>query len=111
MQLNRKAGITLTAIAVIAALAWGFWPGPVPVEGVPVVRAPLRVTVEEEGRTRVKDRFIISAPVAGYLQRIQLEVGDAVMQGQTLAAPTRKRSKKIVRDSIFRIVNNLQLFT
>jgi HlyD family secretion protein len=84
-QLNRKTGITLTAIAVVAALAWGFWPGPVPVEGVPVVRAPLRVTVEEEGRTRVKDRFIISAPVAGYLQRIRLEVGDAVTQGQTLA--------------------------
>ena len=85
MQLDRKTGITLTALAVVAALAWGFWPGPVPVEGVPVVRAPLRVTVEEEGRTRVKDRFIISAPVAGYLQRIQLEVGDAVTQGQTLA--------------------------
>jgi HlyD family secretion protein len=85
MQLNRKTGITLTAIAIVAALAWGFWPGPVPVEGAAVVRAPLRVTVEEEGRTRVKDRFIISAPVAGYLQRIQLEVGDAVTQGQTLA--------------------------
>ena len=85
MQLNRKTGITLTAIAVMAALAWGFWPGPVPVEGVQVVRAPLQVTVEEEGRTRVKDRFIISAPVAGYLQRIQLEVGDTVTQGQTLA--------------------------
>jgi HlyD family secretion protein len=85
MQLERKTGITLTALAVVAALAWGFWPGPVPVEGVPVARAPLRVTVEEEGRTRVKDRFIISAPVAGYLQRIQLEVGDAVTQGQTLA--------------------------
>ena len=85
MQLNRKAGITLTASAVVAALAWGFWSGPVSVEGAQVVRAPLRVTVEEEGRTRVKDRFIISAPVAGYLQRIQLEVGDAVTQGQTLA--------------------------
>jgi HlyD family secretion protein len=85
MQLNRKTGITLTALAVMAALVWGFWPGPVPVEGALVVRAPLRVTVEEEGRTRVKDRFVISAPVAGYLQRIELEVGDAVTQGQTLA--------------------------
>ncbi len=85
MQLSRKAGITLTVVVVATALAWGFWPGPVPVEGVPAVRAPLRVTVEEEGRTRVKDRFVISAPVAGYLQRIPLEVGDAVAQGQTLA--------------------------
>jgi len=86
MPFKRKTGITLTAVAIVAALAWGFWPGPVPVEAVPIVRAPLRVTVEEEGRTRVKDRFIISAPVAGYLQRIQLEVGDAVTQGQILAA-------------------------
>jgi len=85
MPFSRKTGITLTAIAITAALLWGFWPGPVPVEVALVVRAPLRVTVEEEGRTRVKDRFIISAPVAGYLQRIQLEVGDAVTQGQTLA--------------------------
>jgi HlyD family secretion protein len=85
MPFSRKTGITLTAIAIMAALLWGFWPGPVPVEVALVVRAPLRVTVEEEGRTRVKDRFIISAPVAGYLQRIQLEVGDAVTQGQTLA--------------------------
>jgi len=85
MQFNRKAGITLTAAVVLAALLWGFWPGPVPVEGAQALRAPLRVTVEEEGRTRVKDRFVISAPVAGYLQRIQLDVGDAVAQGQTLA--------------------------
>jgi len=85
MQLNRTAGLSLTAALVLGALAWGFWPGPVPVEGAAVVRAPLRVTVEEEGRTRVKDRFVISAPVAGYLQRIHLDVGDAVTQGQTLA--------------------------
>ena len=85
ISLNRKTGFIGLALIIAAALAWGFWPGPVPVEGVPAVRAPLRVTVEEEGRTRVKDRFVISAPVAGYLQRIPLEVGDAVAQGQTLA--------------------------
>jgi len=95
MQLNRKAGITFTALAITAALAWGFWPGPVPVEGVPVTRASLQVIVEEEGRTRVKDRFIISAPVAGYLQRIQLEVGDAVTQGQTLAVLEPLRSEAL----------------
>ena len=85
MQYNRKTGIALAGALVVAALAWGFWPGPVPVEGAQALRAPLRVSVEEEGRTRVKDRFVISAPVAGYLQRIRLEVGDAVAQGQTLA--------------------------
>ena len=72
-------------VALLAALAWGFWPSPVLVEVAEVVQAPMSVTVEEEGQTRVKDRFVISAPVAGFLQRIQLDVGDAVDQGQTLA--------------------------
>lgn len=75
----------LLAAVIAAALAWGFWPAPLPVEQASVVRAPLSVTVEEEGVARVKDRFVISAPVAGYLQRITLEVGDSVQQGQVLA--------------------------
>jgi HlyD family secretion protein len=50
-----------------------------------VSRGPLQVTIEEEGRTRVKDRFVISAPVAGYLRRIELDVGDALTEGQTVA--------------------------
>ena len=44
----------------------------------------LTVTIEEEGRTRVIDRFIISAPVDGVACRVQLDVGDSVEQGQTL---------------------------
>jgi HlyD family secretion protein len=85
ISLKRKTGFILLAVAIVAALVWGFWPAPVLVESAAVVRASLSVTVDEEGRTRVKDRFVISAPVAGYLQRITLEVGDAVSQGQTLA--------------------------
>ena len=85
MKINRTTAITLLGLAVLALLVWGFWPAPIVVESAMVVRAPLSETVEEEGQTRVKDRFVISAPVAGYLQRITLEVGDGVTQGQTLA--------------------------
>jgi HlyD family secretion protein len=85
MSLNRTSGFVLLGAVIAAALAWGFWPAPLPVEQASVVRAPLSVTVEEEGIARVKDRFVISAPVAGYLQRIRLEVGDSVQQGQVLA--------------------------
>jgi HlyD family secretion protein len=85
MKINRTATITLLVVVLLALLAWGFWPAPLQVESGIVERAPLRVTVEEEGQTRVKDRFVISAPVAGYLQRILLEVGDTVTRGQTLA--------------------------
>jgi HlyD family secretion protein len=93
MQQGRKTGFVLMVAALLAALAWGFWPSPVLVEVAEVVQAPMSVTVEEEGQTRVKDRFVISAPVAGFLQRIQLDVGDAVDQGQTLATMEPLRSE------------------
>jgi HlyD family secretion protein len=85
MSRSRTIGLIALAIAVLAALAWGFRPRPVLVEVAAVERGPLRIMVEEEGQTRVKDRYVISAPVAGYLQRIELDVGDNVSQGQTLA--------------------------
>jgi len=85
MTLHRHWGLGLTALAVIAALVWGFMPRPVPVDVAAAGHGPLRVTVEEEGRTRVIDRYMVSAPVAGYVQRIQLRVGAAVIQCQTLA--------------------------
>jgi HlyD family secretion protein len=85
MQQTGKTGFVLAVAALLAALVWGFWPNPIPVEVAVVVQAPMSVAVEEEGQTRVKDRFVISAPVAGYLQRIYLDVGDAVGKGDTLA--------------------------
>lgn len=85
MTLHRHWGLGLTALALVAALVWGFMPRPVPVDAAAAGRGSLRVTVEEEGRTRVIDRYVVSAPVAGYVQRIQLRVGDAVVQCQTLA--------------------------
>ena len=93
MKPNRKIIITLLGLVLLVLLVWGFWPGPVLVESAVAVHARLSVTVEEEGHTRVKDRFIISAPVAGYLQRSALEVGDAVTQGQTLALMEPLRSE------------------
>ena len=85
MPWPRVLGLASLALLVIAGLAWGFWPRPLMIDGVRVKETPLTVTVEEEGRTRVKDRFVISAPVAGYLRRIQLEVGNAVTWDQVLA--------------------------
>ncbi|MCU0834188.1 MAG: efflux RND transporter periplasmic adaptor subunit [Chromatiaceae bacterium] len=85
MPWPRVLGLLSLALLVIAGLAWGFWPRPLVVDAALVREAPLTVTVDEEGRTRVKDRFVISAPVAGYLRRIQLEVGDPVTWDQVLA--------------------------
>jgi HlyD family secretion protein len=63
----------------------GFRPQPVEVDVGIASRAPLRVTIEQEGRTRVVDRYLITAPVAGYARRIELDVGNAVERGATLA--------------------------
>jgi HlyD family secretion protein len=76
--------LTLGAI-VLLSIVYGFLPKPVTVDEVEVTRGPLRVTIEEEGETRVKDRFVVSAPVAGFLRRIELEVGDPVKDAQVVA--------------------------
>ncbi|MBI5460853.1 MAG: efflux transporter periplasmic adaptor subunit, partial [Gammaproteobacteria bacterium] len=93
MAMPRHMGLGLSALALAAALTWGFMPRPVPVDIASAQRAPLRVTVEEEGRTRVIDRYVVSAPVAGYARRIELDVGDAVEQGQTLVELEPLRSE------------------
>jgi HlyD family secretion protein len=68
------------AALLIALIVAGFWPQPAPVETSRVETGALRVTVNEEGRTRIKNRFIVSAPVAGQLRRIQLKAGDTVRE-------------------------------
>jgi HlyD family secretion protein len=76
--------MAVVATAVVLVVGYGFRPQPVLVELAVVRRGPLRVTVEEEGKTRVTDRFVVSAPVAGFARRLALEVGDPVRQGQVL---------------------------
>ena len=70
-------------------LAMALWPRSVAVDVATVERGPLQVTVDDEGETRVHDRFVISAPVAGRLLRIELEPGDRVERGRTLLATLR----------------------
>jgi HlyD family secretion protein len=85
MRIRRWIVIGTLGAIVVLAILYGFYPKPVPVDLVKVSRGPLRVTVEEEGETRVKDRFVISAPVAGFMRRINLKVGDPVKRGQIVA--------------------------
>lgn len=76
----------LVGSAVVAALlAVAFWPESVEVDVAAVSRGPLVVTVDEEGRTRVRERFVVAAPVTGRLLRIALEPGDRVKRGDAVA--------------------------
>ena len=76
----------LSSIAVIGGLlAVALWPRTVAVELASVSRGPLVLTVDEEGRTRVRERFIVAAPVAGRVLRIDLDPGDRVARGEVVA--------------------------
>jgi HlyD family secretion protein len=91
--LRKHPVIILIALIVIGLLVWGYWPQPVWVETVTVKRAPMSVTVEEEGRTRVIDRYVIAAPVDGVTCRVNMNVGDQVMQGEVLLGITPLESQ------------------
>ncbi|MEO1368279.1 MAG: hypothetical protein AAFX50_13990, partial [Acidobacteriota bacterium] len=83
---RRRALLGLVAVAVLATIAVLMRPQPVPADFATVTRGPLQVTLDEEGETRVRDRFVVSAPVAGRLLRIELEPGDPVRAGETALA-------------------------
>ena len=82
VALRRKLFVIITIAVVVLATAYGFFPKAADVDLADVTRGPLQVTIEEEGRTRLKDRFVITAPTAGYLERIKAKAGDPVEKGQ-----------------------------
>ena len=88
MSLNwRRFAFWGVLIALLAAgLGYAFRPQSVPVDLIEVARGPLVVTVDEEGETRVKDVYVVSAPIAGRAHRIDSDVGDPVIAGDTVVA-------------------------
>lgn len=76
----------LVALVIATVLIVAFRPQPVAVEIAEVVRGSMQVGVEDDGKTRIRERYVVSAPLAGRLQRITLDPGDAVIAGQTLLA-------------------------
>lgn len=86
MRPVRKLVLVALAAAAGLGLVYAFLPGRVEVETQQVVRGLMRVTVDEDGKTRIKERYIVSAPLAGRLLRIVLDPGDPVVAGNTLVA-------------------------
>jgi HlyD family secretion protein len=99
MKLGRR-GFVWGGVALATAmfLVYTLRPTPVPVEVTAAGRGPLRVTIDEEGRTRVRDRYVVVAPVAGRMARIALDEGAAVTRGmavaQLSAAPLDPRTRE-----------------
>ena len=86
MPVRRILGWSALIVVVAAAIAWSFWPQPVPVDVAVVTRGAFQVSVEDEGRTRVRDAYVVSAPVAGRLLRIGNRAGETVEAGKSVVA-------------------------
>jgi HlyD family secretion protein len=88
--MKRKTWLTAFAIALALALAlgWAFAPRPVEVELATVKQGRFESTIDEDGKTRLADRYVVSAPLAGRLARITLREGDTVATDALLATLT-----------------------
>jgi len=92
---RRKVLIVSIILVVVIILIYGFLPKTREVDIVSVIRGPLHVTIEEEARTRLKERFSISAPTAGYMRRVNVKVGDSVKKGQVVTVLDPLRSQTL----------------
>ncbi len=97
MTITRRQGLGAGCVLAVVGAVWlALSPRPVAVEVARVARGPLRVTVDEDGRTRIKERYVVSAPLGGQLRRIELEAGDCVIAGQTLIATLEPTAPELI---------------
>lgn len=85
-KLVRRLGVLLIGVCLAALIAWALWPRPVPVDLATIARGKLEVTVEDEGITRIREVYTVSAPIGGKVLRSKLKVGDQVIAGTTVVA-------------------------
>jgi HlyD family secretion protein len=77
-------------------LGYAFIPEPAEVDLTPVRRGNVRVTVDEDGKTRIREKYVVSAPLVGRLLRINMDPGDAVIAGKTLLATIQPRDPELL---------------
>jgi HlyD family secretion protein len=80
-HLIRRSLPWLGGFLLLGLIAWGLWPKPIVIETGTVARGPLTVRVSEEGKTRVRNRYVVAAPVAGKMRRVPLKPGNEVKAG------------------------------
>ncbi len=95
VALRRKLSVIIIILVAVLATLYGFIPKAVDVDLVDVSRGSLQVTIEEEGRTRLKERFVISAPISGYMRRIAAKVGDPIKKGEAVVVLEPLRSQSL----------------
>jgi len=103
LKRKRLRGLIVTLVVVLiigAIIVFALIPSPLTVEVGRVSRGPLQVTIDQEGETRVQDRFVLSSPVIGRLIRVDLDDGDPIRKGQIVAridpVPLNQREREEV---------------
>jgi len=111
-KLRRNLLVALLLAVVGGIIAYALWPSAILVETARVSRGPLQVTVDQEGETRVQDRFVISSPVPGHLMRVALEDGDPVRLNEIVARidplPLNQREREEIRARVEAAEANLR---
>ncbi len=82
----RRLAIAAGLVAVTALIAWALTPGAVPVETARVKKGRFVASVEEDGKTRVRERYVVAAPLYGRLGRVRFKVGDPIKVDDTVAS-------------------------
>ena len=95
-NLGSKLFVLLVVAAVVAGLGYAFMPQPVEVDLVGVERGDLQVTVDEDGKTRIREKYVVSAPLNGRILRISLDPGDPVEAGETLLTMIEPRDPELL---------------
>ena len=88
MRTRNKIALGIAAAALAALVVWALRPQPQLVETASVTRGAFEQTVSDDGKTRVRERYVVSAPLAGRVERIELKAGDPVREGQVVAVLT-----------------------
>src|SRR5918992_5703276 len=95
-NIGSKLFVVLVVAAIAAGLGYAFMPQPVEVDLVAVERGDLQVTVDEDGRTRIREKYVVSAPLNGRILRISLDPGDEVVAGKTLLTMIEPRDPELL---------------
>jgi HlyD family secretion protein len=95
-NLGSKLFVVLVVAAIVAGLGYAFMPRPVEVDLVKVDRGTVRVTVDEDGKTRIHEKYVVSAPLNGRILRISLDPGDRVVAGETLLTMIEPRDPELL---------------
>ncbi len=91
-----KLFVLFVAAAIVVGLVYAFLPQPIEADLVAVERGTVRVTVDEDGKTRIREKYVVSAPLNGRILRISMDPGDKVEAGKTLLTMIEPRDPELL---------------